>query len=1143
MRDTPRSVFLDPSGRRWRRVRRAGLAAGVITTFLAAVVIAGILIPPLLPGATWTLDPTAPAQLPKFAVTRSGRERTAWRERLRSYARTVPAPPALRPSRLPLQKWAGPAKSKAPDEPIVAGFFVNWDDNSLTSLKAHAERMDWVICEWAFVAPEGDSLDFKLAPKVWGALSIIPPEQRPQVLVMITNAKSRTQFDERRLRQLLTRPVARARVAAQLVDLVTRYGLGGVVIDLEGIPEGLEEDFLALSRTIHRSMRPLGRLTVQALSPVESPDFVTRVAAENDYVIMMLYDEHSGPANPGSVAGQAWYVDRAQQALASIPPAKAILGIGAYGYDWNDAGGRDSSVEQTFQDVMRTAREKNVQVRMDPATLNPFLAWSDRDSTDHVTWFLDATTAWNQIRAGARLGAAGHAIWRLGSEDPSLWSVLSKHGLSATPDSLSVLPGGYDVEFSGDGEVLRLASRPTEGHRRTRVDTATGLIVEQSVDRPSSPYVVRRTGSSPQGAVSKKVALTFDDGPDGTWTPQILDTLRSRGAPATFFVIGRNVERHIPLMRQIVSEGHEFGNHTYSHPNLSLVGDYRVRLEIAAAGRLLEAAIDKRSVFFRPPYFGDAEPTTADELIPVGLASDMGYITAGVHVDSDDWQNLGSGAIVATTLGNLHHGNVVLLHDGGGDRSQTVAAIGPLIDSLHARGDTLVLLSDLAGVRHDQAIVDLPPRTAAARLVELASFGLLGVVEWAIYWVFLLAVGLGVARLAIVLTLAAWHRFARRAPPPAGYMPTVSVLIPAYNEAKVIAATVNSLRAQDYPGPLQIIVIDDGSPDDTFDVARAAFGTDPRVAVYRKPNGGKASALTFGVGFATGEIIVCLDADTVFAPDTVRRLIAPLADPTVGAVAGNAKVGNRINLVTRWQAVEYVTSQNLDRRAFSVLDCITVVPGAVGAWRKDLVAAAGGFSDDTLAEDQDLTMAISRSGHTIAYADCAIAYTEAPHSLRTLAKQRFRWAFGTLQCAWKHRDALLRPRYGALGMIALPNVWLFQLLFAAISPIADLMFVWSLLSVYMIRLNHGATYANPALFNVMFYYALFLLVDWLAAVGAFLMEPDEELWLTWLILIQRFAYRQIMYWVVVRSFAAALRGHIVGWGKLERKATVELPAG
>jgi cellulose synthase/poly-beta-1,6-N-acetylglucosamine synthase-like glycosyltransferase len=368
----------------------------------------------------------------------------------------------------------------------------------------------------------------------------------------------------------------------------------------------------------------------------------------------------------------------------------------------------------------------------------------------------------------------------------------------------------------------------------------------------------------------------------------------------------------------------------------------------------------------------------------------------------------------------------------------------------------------------------------------------------------------------------------------------VSVVVPAYNEALVINKTIASLLAQEYPGSLQIIVVDDGSPDDTYAVARTAYGADPRVTIIRKTNGGKASALNVGIEQAVGEIVIGLDADTVFPPGTITRLVAPLADPRVGAVSGNAKVGNRTNLVTRWQALEYVTSQNLDRRAFSLLNCITVVPGAIGAWRASLVREVGGFSDDTLAEDQDLTLAIRRRGYMIAYADDAIALTEAPDTVAGLAKQRFRWSFGTLQCMWKHRDALLRPRYGTLGLIAMPNVWLFQLVFTAVSPLADLLAVWSLISVWLVRQEHGASYALTSLERVLTLYAIFLLVDWSAAVIAFLLEPGEERRLTWLIFPQRFAYRQIMYWVVVRSFLAAVRGHVVGWGKLERKGTVEM---
>jgi cellulose synthase/poly-beta-1,6-N-acetylglucosamine synthase-like glycosyltransferase len=623
----------------------------------------------------------------------------------------------------------------------------------------------------------------------------------------------------------------------------------------------------------------------------------------------------------------------------------------------------------------------------------------------------------------------------------------------------------------------------------------------------------------------------------------ILDTLLSRGAPATFFVIGENVEAHIPLMRREYREGHEVGNHTFTHPNLSLTSDARTKVELDLDARAIEAAVDRRSAFFRPPYFGDAAPTTPDELDPVSLASRRGYYTIGLRDDSEDWQPLPVATIIHNVLAARDSGNIVLLHDGGGDRSRTVAALGTIIDSLRARGDTLVLVSDLAGLSRDAAMPPLPALSEARRLLELLGFGALGVGEWVLYWVFFTAVILGIARLLVVGALAVAQRLlapARDEEP--AFAPPVSVVVPAYNEGRVIIGTVASLLRQRYAGPIEIVVVDDGSTDDTAAVARDAFGDEAQVVVLTKRNGGKASALNHGIERASHDVVVCLDADTVFATDAIANLVPPLADPAVGAVAGNAKVGNRVNLVTRWQALEYVTSQNFDRRAFALVNGITVVPGAVGAWRRSLVRALGGFRGDTLAEDQDLTLRVRRAGYRIAYAADAVAYTEAPDTLGALAKQRFRWSFGTLQCAWKHRDALLRPRYGSLGLVALPNTWLFQLLLPAISPIADLMFVLSLVSVALTYDAHGATYALASLEQVLLYYAVFLVADWLAAVIAFLMEPGEERRLTWLIFLQRFAYRQVMYWVVVRAFKAAFSGRVVGWGKLERKATVEAPA-
>lgn len=390
------------------------------------------------------------------------------------------------------------------------------------------------------------------------------------------------------------------------------------------------------------------------------------------------------------------------------------------------------------------------------------------------------------------------------------------------------------------------------------------------------------------------------------------------------------------------------------------------------------------------------------------------------------------------------------------------------------------------------------------------------------------------------LALGQWLRSRRRERLHAGshYVPLVSILVPAYNEELVVESTIRSLLASDYSS-YEIIVIDDGSQDNTSKVVRGKFGDDERVRLLTVANAGKAAALNTGLRQARGEIIIALDADTLFARQTVGALAHRFYDKQLGAIAGNAKVGNRINLVTRWQALEYITSQNMDRRAFASLDCITVVPGAVGAWRKDLVMEAGGFPSDTLAEDQDLTLKIRRLGYTIGYEETAIAWTEAPHNLRSLAKQRFRWAYGTLQCMWKHGNALFRPRYGTLGFIAMPNVWIFQILFPLISPVMDLMLIYVLAASALDRWEQPTGYSSTNLQQVLFYYALFLAIDWVSAGFAFLLERGERWSLLWWLFLQRFCYRQVMYYVMIKSVAMAIRGPVVGWGKLERKATVE----
>jgi cellulose synthase/poly-beta-1,6-N-acetylglucosamine synthase-like glycosyltransferase/spore germination protein YaaH/peptidoglycan/xylan/chitin deacetylase (PgdA/CDA1 family) len=1026
----------------------------------------------------------------------------------------------------------------------VTGFHVNWDDNSLDAVRAHAARLDVLIAEWAFVPPAGDGIRWRVDRRVTDHLATLPAAERPALVAMLTNVDTATaRFDPRRAHALVGTPAARARTVRRLADGVRRYALAGICVDLENLDDATRDALPAFVRALRAELAPLGATVSQTVA-AEAPASELRAAGrEADRVIVMLYDEHYGGGDPGPVASAAWYEASARRAATLVPRGKLVLAIGTYGYDWHDAQARGEAAEaRTFAEVMRGVREgRGGRVRWDANARTPVATWTDPDSTDHVAWFLDATSAHDQQRIAATIGARGVALWRLGAEDPAVWSVIGDaEGAAAPARTLASVGTGYDVEFDGTGELLKVLATPHDGARIVDADAA-GRITDVAWRTLPRPWSIARTGA----AAPRRVALTFDDGPDSRWTPAILDTLRTRGVTATFFVVGLQVVTEIPLTRRIVAEGHELGNHSFTHPDLSRLPDALVRLELGATERAIEAVTNRRSALFRPPYFGDAAPTTIDALRPIAIAGGLGYVTAGLQVDSDDWVRPGADEIVRRVLARRAQGQVVLLHDAGGERAQTLAAIGPMIDSLRARGDTIVPLSALLGLTPDQAMPALPPSSRVARWAELAAFGAVGATLVAIRWLFIVAVALGAARLLVMLALAAWHhrRTARRTTPPdPAFAPAVTVVVPAYNERTVIARTIESLLAQRYAGPLEVLVVDDGSPDGTGDVVAQAFGGDARVTLVRQPNGGKASALDNGIARATGEIVVCLDADTLFEPDTVAALVAPFRHRTIGAVAGNAKVGNRINIVTRWQALEYVTSQNVDRRAFDVLGCITVVPGAVGAWRREAVRAAGGFTHDTLAEDQDLTIALLRRGWRVTYAERAIAWTEAPDTLGALAKQRFRWSFGTLQCAWKHRDTLFRRRFGALGLVAMPNTWLFQLVLTALSPLADLLLVTSLVAVGVTWVQHGATYAIPAVAQLAALAGAFLALDWAAATVAFRMEPGEEKRLAWLIALQRFAYRQVMYWVVLRAFVAATRGRLVGWGTLERKGTVA-PAG
>jgi Glycosyltransferases, probably involved in cell wall biogenesis len=1146
-------VFHDPKGRRWRRVKRTWLFFAIVVTGLAAVFIASVLANPVLPSfnlrqldilpKTSDLKPKAP-NVPANPVEQKAKKAQA--ELQRETAKLKHVVPGKRRSQLQIvpPPVALPTPIIPTSRPLSIGFYVNWDDSSYESLKRNLDHLDWVIPAWVtlqdITATNSNPIVLDLQNGV-EALNLIR-DTRPQITIlpMVQNV-SDEKFDSALLARMVSDESHRQQLIKALLNFVQSNKFGGVCIDFEEPPISAQSNLLTFMQELHTTFSANKLLVTQAVPFADDGWNYKAYNAASDYSILMAYDQHYAGKEPGPVAAQLWFEQTLVERMKGLNPAKTIVAIGSYGYDWSSTEPEGKTV--TFQEALITAHESDATPTFDPESKNLFFEYDEEDGSHHTVWFLDGVTAYNQMRAASGYKLAGFAIWRLGSEDPSIWSILGTNQ-AATPDALRKIEYGYLVDFEGNGELLDAISRPQSGQRNIEVDPASGFIKSEEITASPSSYVVERTGDRPG-----LIALTFDDGPDPQWTPAILDILKRENVPATFFIIGKNGQAYPDLLRQIVNQGHEIGNHTFTHPNLGEMPLRVTELELTATQRLIESVVGRSTVLFRPPYFGDAEADKPQEVEPALLAKSMGYIMVGLRIDPDDWQlPVTADQIVNRTLERAMdsnpetRGQVVLLHDSGGDRSATIEALPRLIHELKARKFRFVAVSDLAGLSRDQVMPVIPTNQRVFTRADALTFFFLSTGGWVLQWVFLIGILLGLGRLLFVgsLAFAQWLRSRRRERLHSGsdYSPFVSVIVPAYNEELVVSNTIRSLLASDYSN-FEVIVVDDGSQDNTSKVVTVNFGDDERVRLLTLANAGKASALNTGLRHARGDIIVALDADTLFAPHTISALAHRFYDSTIGAIAGNAKVGNRINIVTRWQALEYITSQNMDRRAFASLNCITVVPGAVGAWRKNLVEQAGGFPSDTLAEDQDLTLQIRRLGYKIGYEETAIAWTEAPDRLKTLAQQRFRWAYGTLQCMWKHLDALFRVRYGTLGFIAMPNVWIFQILFPLISPVMDLMLIYTLVSTAFDRWQQPTGYSSTNLQQVLFYYALFLAIDWLSSCFAFVLEKKERWRLLWWLFLQRFCYRQVMYYVMIKSVAMAIRGPVVGWGKLERKATAE----
>jgi cellulose synthase/poly-beta-1,6-N-acetylglucosamine synthase-like glycosyltransferase/peptidoglycan/xylan/chitin deacetylase (PgdA/CDA1 family)/spore germination protein YaaH len=1153
-------VFYDPRQLRWRVLRRLFDVLGVTITLLVIF---------------FVYTAIRDEQLPSLLLPQQKRPYHALKEREKERAKEKRKQASLR-NRRRTKKPPSQVTLNA-DEGIRAAFYVQWDPASFSSLREYAHQIDLLYPEWLHVlGPDGnvqglDQLTYRYFDVIENGkvravdndvMSFLKTEDTGMEVFPLVNNFDETEWKPE-IAGLLMNPEARASFRKQIDAFLASDKYRGLMVDFEDFAKSAQPGYLALLGELSEDLHHKG-MKLYVSVPARDRDFdYAAIAARSDGIVLMNYDEHESENEAGPVASQDWFTKNLELAKQKVPLDKLICAVGNYGYDWvtkpkKNAPPRLKNSNVTVQEAWIAARDSDVDIDFDSDSLNPHFSYMDESNFRHDIWFLDGVTALNEMRAARTLGINTFALWRLGSEDRSLWKVWDQPGESAAPDKLKEVPPGQDVDMEGQGEILRIEARPENGKRDISVEAATQLIDDQVFQTLPEPYRVARYGATP-----KQVAITFDDGPDPEWTPKILDVLKREHAPATFFLIGFQAESNPGLTYRIYEEGHEIGNHTFTHPDISNIAKGHMKVELNLTERLLASRLGIRTILFRPPYSIDQEPDTADQVRPLELTQDMGYVTIGNRIDPNDWRenpHRSAEQITAAVLKDLPPcnandqlcGNIVLLHDGGGDRRETVRALPMIIDGLRAQGYEIVPVYQLLGRSKADVMPPIPANERWAARLNRVGFWIWGMGVASIVWVFFLGDLLMTTRLLLIGALAVYDRVRSPALGTPGqiasFKPKVTVLIPAYNEEKVIERTVRSVLESDYPN-LHVIVIDDGSKDRTLEVARRAFAqeeADGRVLILTKPNSGKAEALNYGLEHLTDEeIFVGIDADTIIAPDAISHLVPHFLNPKLGAIAGNAKVGNRVNLWTRWQALEYITSQNFERRALDTLGAVSVVPGAIGAWRVSAVREAGAYHVDTVAEDADLTMALLRRGYRVEYEDQALAYTEAPTNANGLMRQRFRWSFGILQALYKHRAVFARK--GMLGWVALPNILVFQILLPLVSPLIDVMFAVGVAWYFIQKYFHPES-TDPASFHkLVLFFVAFLVIDFFASAIAFALErrrPDtkEDVLLLSQVWLQRFAYRQLFSIVLLKTLKRAAEGQRFAWDKLERTAAVKPPA-
>ncbi|WP_165352783.1 glycosyltransferase [Loktanella sp. IMCC34160] len=994
----------------------------------------------------------------------------------------------------------------------VLGYLPAEDPRAMSAYRAHCGDLDGIVIEsYEFTGP-----DLRLRALSDDPFFGDPMQPGTDRYLAVAPAAGLSAAE---ISTALSDPGLRNSVTGALMNAVVDRPSTGVCLDLSQTPEVGTEVLEALASDLERYFSSFGKTCLIAgpeagfwASPI--------IAGAFDLTIVTGFQKTQSVLEP--LAPTQWFEERVIPVFGAMEPSRRGVALGVFGSIWTSGSATSRTV--SFSEASWLLSRYDGSLGYSSRLGTSQISFVDETRRSNRIWLLDAVSLHNQLSEAG--DGASVLVWPLGFEDPSIWPVLRAPSQSLA--ALDALRGPIEMRDRvvevGSGIAVTGIDAGETGQRQIDVDDA-GRVVGQRLVQVPRPVTVMRTTAGASGTA----LLTFDGTIAEPYWSSLLDILDDSRISATFFLTDQQMLGQGPALNDLIDRGHTIGLMIRSHAE---PGTFESTVEGVfnnGAQQLLGHLSGERTTVVRAWHRPLGSPATPTQLHATIQLTEQGYIPIGSGATIRDIDADRDEMMAQLRDANLSGRPAVLTFDLTSPQAAlSVAALPRVLLDLRRDGFSIRSLSE--GTNLAQPTL-APSHGIAPVWRDSVTYAILEFWYFKLTFVFLCLLLFAIIRSLIYLALA----FVRRPQPPIDrtFCPGVTVIVPAYNESKVIVQSIRSILKSDYPN-FEVLVVDDGSSDDTSEAVMKAFGSNPKVRLIAQRNGGKWQAENRALHHVRTPFFVGVDADTVLDPKALWWIVQPFKDERVGAVAGFVEVSNPHNFLTWCQALEYRVSQSVTRRSFEVFNGIFVVPGAIGGWRLTAVEAAGRYSGDTITEDADLTVAVHRAGYKVRFQENARAYTEAPSHVSAFLKQRLRWTLGMLQTSWKHRRTIAEFR--PIGVISILDAIWFSLLTSFLSPLVDLLLISILIKLIYLAATGGSDIIGPLPVAVIGSYFVLLALDMVNTLAAFWFEKRFDWRLLLLTPVLRFGYRQLIYISSIHAVIRAVSGRLPGWQKLQRRA-------